>query len=66
MYINTKPARRGGPARQGGFTCRGRRNSLQEEQATACEDEKTNLGRDVVLRNKRQLVKTKKQISVEM
>ncbi len=38
MYINTK------------FTCRGRKNSLQEEQAKACEDEKTNLGRDAVLR----------------
>jgi hypothetical protein len=51
----------------GGFICRGgRKNSSQEEQALACEDEKTNLGRDVVLRNKRKLVKTKKQISVEM
>jgi hypothetical protein len=29
MYTNTKPARRGGPARQGGFTCRGRKNSLR-------------------------------------
>ncbi len=26
------------------------KNSLQEEQAKACEDEKTNLGRDEVLR----------------
>jgi hypothetical protein len=38
MYTNTMPARRGG------------KNSLQEEQATACEDEKTNLDRDAVLR----------------
>jgi hypothetical protein len=38
MYTNTLPVRRGG------------KNSLQEEQATACEDAKTNLGRDAVLR----------------
>jgi hypothetical protein len=52
--------RRGEPVRRGG------KNSLQEEQATACEDAKTNRGSDAVLRSKRQLVKTPKQIAVAM